>query len=378
MGEVLIDGVSVGVIASYTFHNVTSNHTIVASFTDDIQPPAAPTNPVTDDLNNTFGWTNTPGYSNPSDYEYTKNGGTTWNTCDANPQTGFDGDIAADQVRVRVKANPPADRSEGVELQAISGFTDNLAYSGGDGSSGDPYQIVTVTELQHIGMDAANDVTGGKYYRLMNNLDLGGVANWTPIGADASHPFRGHFDGGGYNISHLSIGTEESPDAALDYLGLFGYADGAAIHHLNLEDVAIHSSRQFAKIGGLVGYANGGTVQYCSATGNVSGGEDAAAGGLAGYIDVTAVRDSHTNVSVEVITADDVASDYIYAGGLAGYSHQGTIERSYATAARRRAISEAATGWVNHYYVGGLVGYNDGGVIKKQLFLGNRFGRSRP
>lgn len=249
-------------------------------------------------------------------------------------------------------------------------------YGGGDGSKENPYQISAIADLEQVRTDAAGGETGGRYYRLMNNLDLSGL-NWTPIGAEASLPFRGHFDGGGHTISNLTIGTQASPDATLDYPGLFGYTDGASIHHLNLEDAAIYSSKQYAKAGALVGYANGGIMEYCSATGSVSGGEDAAAGGLAGYIDGATVRDSHTDVSVEEKSIG-VVSDYLYAGGLVGYSHQGTIERSYTSGSVEAGYFTSGSGWVHYYYVGGLVGYNDGGVIKNSYSSGTVLGGQGP
>ncbi len=43
--NVLVDGVSVGIVSSYTFNNVTKNHTIAASFTVDNQSPVANAGP---------------------------------------------------------------------------------------------------------------------------------------------------------------------------------------------------------------------------------------------------------------------------------------------------------------------------------------------
>jgi fibronectin type 3 domain-containing protein len=43
--NVLVDGVSVGAVSTYTFTNVTRNYTIAASFTVDNQPPAANAGP---------------------------------------------------------------------------------------------------------------------------------------------------------------------------------------------------------------------------------------------------------------------------------------------------------------------------------------------
>lgn len=43
----------------------------------------------------------------------------------------------------------------------------------------------------------------GKFFKLQNDIDLGGTA-WAPIGIPDSH-FKGTFDGDGYTISGLYI-----------------------------------------------------------------------------------------------------------------------------------------------------------------------------
>ncbi|PKM78554.1 MAG: hypothetical protein CVU90_02110 [Firmicutes bacterium HGW-Firmicutes-15] len=87
------------------------------------QAASAPTNPVVNDSQNTFGWSNVAGICDADEYEYSKDGGVIWMICETNPQTGFKGNIAADQVRVRVKADPESGRPAGAELQADKPFT---------------------------------------------------------------------------------------------------------------------------------------------------------------------------------------------------------------------------------------------------------------
>ena len=85
--------------------------------------PAAPTNPVVNDTANTFGWTNAPGYSSISYYEYSVNNGSTWNDCTANPQSVGNHNFAAGTVQVRVKANLGQNRLAGVTLVSTDAFT---------------------------------------------------------------------------------------------------------------------------------------------------------------------------------------------------------------------------------------------------------------
>ncbi|MDD2972145.1 MAG: carbohydrate-binding domain-containing protein, partial [Lachnospiraceae bacterium] len=83
----------------------------------------------------------------------------------------------------------------------------------GEGTEASPYEISTAKELA----DLAAAVNNGKadyisaHYKLMNNLDLSGIASWTPIGtyvignAEATKPFKGTFDGNGKTIRNLKI-----------------------------------------------------------------------------------------------------------------------------------------------------------------------------
>ncbi len=86
---------------------------------------AAPTNPVVDDGFNTFAWTNVPGYEELSNYEYSIDGGKTWNPVTANPQPVGDKDIPKGDVQVRVIANGETGQEAGLPLIATEAFTVN-------------------------------------------------------------------------------------------------------------------------------------------------------------------------------------------------------------------------------------------------------------
>ena len=87
--------------------------------------PDAPTNPVQDDVNNTFGWTNVAGFTQASDYEYSVDGGTSWVTATANPQPLPDAAYAIGAVQARVKANISTSQPEGEALSSTIAFTIN-------------------------------------------------------------------------------------------------------------------------------------------------------------------------------------------------------------------------------------------------------------
>ncbi len=66
--------------------------------------PDAPTAPVTDDTNDTYSWTNSPGLNAVTDYELTTNGGTSYSAVTAKPQPVGNYAFAVGQVGVRVKS----------------------------------------------------------------------------------------------------------------------------------------------------------------------------------------------------------------------------------------------------------------------------------
>ena len=117
-----------------------------------------------------------------------------------------------------------------------------------------------------------------KNFVLTANIDLNGLP-WTPIansfsdalfGGSDYRVFAGNFDGKGYTISNVSIGSETTPLES-DVLGLFGATEGK-ISNLNLDTVSIHGVAKIASgyvigiAGGLVG-SSAGSIENCHVTG---------------------------------------------------------------------------------------------------------------
>ena len=157
------------------------------------------------------------------------------------------------------------------------------AFAGGSGTENDPYQIADGAQLAYL----ASSVNSGETYEEKNfvltaNIDLNGLP-WTPIANSFSDAlfggtdyriFAGNFDGKGYTISNVSIGSETTPFES-DVFGLFG-ATAGKISNLNLDTVSIHGIAKIAKTawgdavvgfaGGLVG-SSGGSIENCHVTG---------------------------------------------------------------------------------------------------------------
>lgn len=85
--------------------------------------PSAPTNASVDDVNNTFGWSVSAGFSSASDYEYSTNSGSSWQQVSANPLQLADAAYAVGVVQVRVKADLNTGRQASAALVNLQAYT---------------------------------------------------------------------------------------------------------------------------------------------------------------------------------------------------------------------------------------------------------------
>lgn len=219
-------------------------------------------------------------------------------------------------------------------------------------------QITTWAELHAIRNNLAGD------YILMNDLDettegyatyagpaANGEAGWEPIGTTGTgNQFTGSFDGNNHTISGLYIYRP-----ATGTVGLFGYASGADLNNIILEDVSIVGH---GYVGSLVGYNLNSSISTSSASsGDITGTENNA-GGLVGGNIGGSISNSYSTCSV---------SGNYYVGGLVGLNY-GSISNSYSTG----SVSASDD------YVGGLVGHNSGsGSVSNSYSTGSVSGSNR-
>ncbi len=216
------------------------------------------------------------------------------------------------------------------------------AFAGGDGSSGNPYQITNCDELQDINNSL------GAYYILINDIDCSDTSGWNsgagfvPIGTPSS-TFTGTFDGQDHKITGLFINRPST-----SYVGLFRM-NSNTIKNVGLVNVNINGD---FIVGGLAGQNYYATIENSYTTGNVTGGHYSV-GGLVGSNDVGAIiTNSHATGSV---TGKGLV------GGLVGSISDGTITNSYATG--------SVTG---EWELGGLVGFiNSLGTITNSYATGS-------
>ena len=186
---------------------------------------------------------------------------------------------------------------------AEPGFT-----HGGDGTSGNPYVVTTVSELQLVhAYLVCNFVLG-------NDIDLAGI-DFEPIGASTT-PFNATFDGGGHQITNWTYSSDSS-----DHVGFFSsIRDGAVIENLGLTNESVTSTASYAD--GLVADADGGTISNVFTTGAVTGASDYTAG-LVGTTSYTTIVSCHSDATINCSGG---------AAGLVGYDDSGgSISHSFAT-----------------------------------------------
>ena len=226
-------------------------------------------------------------------------------------------------------------------------------FSGGSGTSSDPYLIATPDQFLHLNVMP----TLGRYFRLTGNISL-------PTQATISSVFAGTLDGDDNRVS-CSI------TAVTDEAGLFSRTTSAATLK-NLSVAGSITAYGKAQVGGLVGN-NYGTITDCASDASVTGGQHV--GGIAGYnngiiracIGTSKVNGEQnvggiTGTNAHVVTRSQVekpsnvmgslSATSGSAGGLVGWNlTDATISNAYA----KLDVQAGHT-------AGGLVGNNDGKI----------------
>jgi len=222
------------------------------------------------------------------------------------------------------------------------------------GNAGMTTHITTLQQLQDMNLDLTED------YILDNDIDASPTVGWNagagfvPVGTALSK-FTGSFDGQGYTITGLFINRP-----GIDFVGLFGYVDGAAyIRNVGLEDGDITGQHKVGILGGKIENCN--SVVNCYATGQVKataivGAADT--GGLLGALGPnSSLADSWANVSVD-------GEEYV--GGLVG------INGANSSISGCHALGPVTGRWM----VGGLIGQMNAATVENSYAEGNVTGKT--
>ncbi|MCF8219593.1 MAG: hypothetical protein K9I29_06620 [Bacteroidales bacterium] len=232
-------------------------------------------------------------------------------------------------------------------------------YSGGSGTSGDPYQIATTSDL----IELSNTSSDWNYYFIQTanisfnvdetlvDWDGDGSATWdtedqkgfSPIGNSSTY-FDGTYDGQNYSIDNLYINR-----SANDNIGLFGYVSDGTISNLKVSNADITGNEFTGVLCGQV-VVSSSSIDNCETSGSLSA--TAQCGGMIGGGDCE-ITNSNSSVTVTAGKIDDWSD----AGGLIGDA-EGTITNCYAT-------GDVTTEGRN---AGGLVGWVQGDLIIVQSY----------
>jgi hypothetical protein len=218
-----------------------------------------------------------------------------------------------DEAEVAMKANVVFFVAILAAVLCVSATSD--AYSGGDGSPDNPYQIAGKADLLALGADTDNY---GQCFVLTADVNLTGQIFTTGLIGTPDAPFTGTFNGNGHKISNLYIQGAQS-----SYVGLFGYL-GSSGQILNLG--VVNANVDGAEcVGALSGENDHGSIQFCYATGSVAGTDYV--GGLVGESDYGSIIACYSKASVST-TGE-------FVGGLVGVCNSwgvpGTLAYCYAT-----------------------------------------------
>ncbi len=275
------------------------------------------------------------------------------------------------------------------------GAADASLFDGGKGTAEDPYLISNEAQLRAIA-ESLNEDEGfaDVYFKQTADIDVSSK-DWLPIGHGimakvkkawtqvAAYPFLGNYDGDGYAITGLKIGSPASPTTdprASFTAGLFGFISGdhysnakitedvriSRIENIKLRDININVSTEGQNYtGGLLGNAqNGFLIDNCSVTGRISSyskGSFARGAGLA----ANAIRGSVTNCWTDVTINAETDAGNVYAGGLYAIDNRTTSINCYSLGG---IVGNAGAN--NKVHIGGLSG-QCGGVHYNCYTAGN-------
>lgn len=246
----------------------------------------------------------------------------------------------------------------------------------GLGTSAYPYQIENGTQLL-LFQSIVNGTNGqtqnpAACAELTNDIDMSSIANFAPIGTK-DHPYTGTFNGNNNGNNHSISGLTVSGS---DYVGLFGYVNGATIQNINLcnsQITATNAGGTGTSTGGIVGFATGAAkIENCSTNkitinanslhigGIIGRGEGSTeisnctntstltgtfnVGGIAGNLEGSSITNSGNSGDLPATGARGCV------GGIVGFTREGKISTCYNTG-KVTGGSDAA--------VGGLVGLSE-------------------
>ncbi|MCL2539883.1 MAG: InlB B-repeat-containing protein [Firmicutes bacterium] len=234
-------------------------------------------------------------------------------------------------------------------------------YAGGTGTEQNPFQIANARQLRQLALHVNNRtaISPGNFYFdkhfiLTNNIDLGTVHLWEPIGNGSVvgglvRRFEGSFHGNGFYVKNLNIQYNSSTAIAAGsriYLGLFGAALNAKITQVGIE--------------------SGSITFNATGTGNIAERTHIYVGSVIGRCaGATLIQECYSNVDINVNVNRTAATLGVsaFVGGMVGRLDNGTSEGNVSS--DNWGIQTAGSSFINSYFSGSiesLFNYNSGRV----------------
>lgn len=251
------------------------------------------------------------------------------------------------------------------------------SYAGGNGSSGNPFQIETPAQLARMSEQVKSGTDNGKFFKLNCDIYLNDVSDfahwdsnaplnsWRPI-ASSTTPFSGGFDGCGHTIYGIYISSNEN------YQGLFAsVGQGQTTKNINVDKSYIKGNDC---VGGIFGHSIS-HVENCSSNATVIGHNYV--GGIIGKADAPyGLFDSQPLYIDNCHNIGNISGEK-YVGGLLGVCDYGYFNRQcYNTGAvngtdRVGGIAGKAMTANTCWNVGKITGVSYvGGILGEATFYG--------
>ncbi len=283
----------------------------------------------------------------------------------------------------------------------------NPDFSGGNGTSGDPYQIQTAQQFdnlrKYLGPNYAST-----HFRLVDHIDLSvfisthtntdiqqngwlRIGYYVPYSGNYNYTFQGTLHGGGYEITGLWSKVRNSNN---EYIGLFGALSNATIDSLTIHttDVGIQGKTYVGALAGEIFY--GTAIRDCTTTGNVTAsnvgseiGGGTIAGGLIGRMNGNSAKVIKCSSSCQVTGAESIggligrvnACDSVYAcstmGDINGINYTGGLIGQFSAASGKvsncYSSSQVTARTSNSLSTGGLIGRLNNGSVSVCCAFGN-------
>lgn len=317
-----------------------------------------------------------------------------------------------------------------VDLSGAAEFRHHIA---GSGTEGDPYLLYDVEDLKE--MDGLLEAGAKKYFKLMADVDMGGVTDW--VASNQTEPYSEaiDFDGNNHTISNFTFDTtgqyagfigvlngrvanltfsnptitaSKAAGVVCGYAGTTGTAN-AVIENVNVVNgsvtqngnaytglifgtsgvagtftnchtsgtVTVSSSAAIEKTkaasGGVAGSCINSTFSGCSFTGTINGAR--LTGGIVGFErDSGSISECWTDATIKVTTIHSITAEI--AGGIVGYLTAGSVSNCYSKGSITVA-SQIAGGIVGEVYTSSTVSNCWSMVtIKAQRVAGGIIGRA--